>query len=80
MSPFRGDVVVTGLVLAIPVFVLALRGEFTAEEVLTRVLWCLAAGWAAVAVIRFASTPPPPPKPPAGARDAQPDSEPAPTA
>jgi len=60
MSPLRKDVVVTGFVLAIPVFLLALRGEFTAEEVVTRLPWCLAAAWAAVAVIRFATTPPPP--------------------
>jgi hypothetical protein len=60
ISPFRADVVVTGFVLAIPVFLLGMRGDFTAEEVITRLLWCLAAGWAAVAVVRFASTPPAP--------------------
>jgi hypothetical protein len=60
ISPLRKDVVVTGFVLAIPVFLLALRGEFTAEDVVTRLPWCLAAAWAAVAVIRFATTPPPP--------------------
>ena len=63
ISPFRGDVVVTGFVLAIPVFLLAMRGDFTADEVITRLLWCLGAGWAAVAVVRFASTPPAPKKP-----------------
>jgi len=61
ISPFRGDVVVTGFVLAIPVLLLGLRGDFTAHEVVTRLLWCLAAGWAAVALVRFASTPPAPP-------------------
>jgi hypothetical protein len=61
ISPFRGDVVVTGFVLAIPVLLLGLRGDFTAHEVVTRLLWCLAAGWAAVALVRFASTPPVPP-------------------
>jgi hypothetical protein len=60
ISPFRGDVVLTGFVLAIPVFLLAMRGEFTAQEVLTRLLWCLGAGWAAVTVVRLASTPPAP--------------------
>ena len=63
MSPLRMDVVVTGFVLAIPLFLLALRGDFTAEEVVTRLPWCFAAAWGAVAVIRFASTPPPPKKP-----------------
>ena len=65
ISPFRGDVLMTGFVLAIPVLLLGLRGDFTAHEVVTRMLWCLAAGWAAVAVVRFASTPPPPIKAPA---------------
>jgi len=80
ISPFRGDVVLTGFVLAVPVFLLALRGDFTAEDVISRLLWCLAAGWAAVAVVRFAATPPPAPKkapqPKAPAADS--DSEPAP--
>ena len=58
MSPFRGDVVVTGFVLAIPVLLLGMRGDFSPHEVVTRLLWCLAAGWAAVAVVRLASTPP----------------------
>jgi hypothetical protein len=58
-SPLRGDVLVTGFVLAVPVFLLGMRGEFTAQEVVHRLLWCLAAGWAAVAVVRFASTPAP---------------------
>ena len=66
ISPFRGDVVLTGFVLAVPVLLLGLRGDFTAHEVVTRMLWCLAAGWAAVAVVRFASTPPAPPKAPVG--------------
>jgi hypothetical protein len=83
ISPFRADVVVTGFVLAIPVLLLGMRGDFTAEEVITRLLWCLAAGWAAVAVLRFASTPPKPaPGAPtedaAGATSA--DGEPATTA
>ncbi len=69
-SPLRGDVLLTGFVLAVPVFLLGLRGELTAQEVVHRLLWCLAAGWAVVAVVRFASTPPPTPKPPAEAGSA----------
>ena len=80
ISPFRGDVVLTGFVLAVPVLLLGLRGDFTVEEVISRLLWCLAAGWAAVAVLRLATTPPPAPKksprPKAPAADS--DSEPAP--
>jgi hypothetical protein len=59
MSPFRWDVLCVGFLLAIPVVGLGLRGDLSTEEVMTRVLWCLAAGWAAVAVLRFASTPRP---------------------
>jgi hypothetical protein len=58
ISPLRVDVVVTGFVLAIPVLLLGVRGDLTAHDVVVRLLWCLAAGWAAVAVVRFASTPP----------------------
>ena len=60
ISPFRGDVVLIGFLLAIPVFLLALRGDFTADEVITRLLWCLGAGWVAVALVRWASAPPAP--------------------
>ena len=57
MSPLRWDVLLAGFVLALPVLALGLRGDLTAEEVTTRLLWCLAAGWGAVALLRFASTP-----------------------
>jgi hypothetical protein len=59
MSPLRWDVLLVGFVLALPVIALGLRGDLTAEEVMTRVLWCLAAGWGTVALVRFASTPRP---------------------
>ncbi|MCZ2810428.1 hypothetical protein O2W15_03165 [Modestobacter sp. VKM Ac-2979] len=71
ISPFRWDVVVTGFVLAIPVFLLGLRGDFTVDDVTTRLLWCLGAGWVAVGLLRWASTPPPP------ARHARPSPAPA---
>ncbi len=60
MSPFRWDVLLVGFLLALPVLALGLRGDFTAEEVTLRLPWCLAAGWAAVALLRFATTPPTP--------------------
>jgi hypothetical protein len=68
-SPLRRDVVLTGLVLAIPVVLLGMRGDLTAHEVVIRVVWCLVAGWAVVAVIRLASTPPAPKKPVRDAED-----------
>jgi hypothetical protein len=46
-------------VLALPVLALGLRGDLSTEEMMTRVLWCLGAGWAVVALFRLATTPPP---------------------
>jgi hypothetical protein len=60
MSPLRWDVLLVGFVLALPVVGLGLRGDLSPEETMTRVLWCLAAGWAVVAVLRLAVTPPAP--------------------
>ena len=60
MSPLRWDVLATGLALGVPVLLLGLRGDLPADDVALRLLWCLGAGWAAVALIRFASTPPAP--------------------
>ena len=57
MNPLRGDVVLVGLLLSVPVLAMGLRGDFSAEEVAVRVLWCLAAGWGVVTVLRLASTP-----------------------
>jgi hypothetical protein len=57
MSPFRWDVLLVGFVLAVPVLALGLRGDLTTEEMMTRLLWCLGAGWGAVALLRSAFTP-----------------------
>ena len=57
MSPLRWDVLLVGFVLALPVLGLGLRGDLSTEEVMTRLLWCLGAGWAAVALLKFASAP-----------------------
>ena len=58
MSPFRWDVLLVGFVLALPVLGLGLRGDLTTEEMVTRLPWCLAAGWAVVALLRAVTTPP----------------------
>ena len=63
MSPFRWDVLLVGFVLAVPVLALGLRGDLSTEEVMTRLLWCLGAGWGAVALLRSAFTPRTPMKP-----------------
>jgi hypothetical protein len=59
MSPLRWDVLLVGFVLALPVLALGLRGDLSTEEMMTRVLWCLGAGWAVVAALRLAGTPRP---------------------
>jgi hypothetical protein len=59
MSPFRWDVLLVGFVLALPVLALGLRGDLTPEEMMTRVPWCLAAGWGVVALLRAITTPRP---------------------
>jgi len=63
MSPLRWDVLLAGFVLALPVLALGLRGDLSPEEVMNRVLWCLGAGYVAVALLRWASTPRTPPAP-----------------
>ena len=57
MSPLRWDVLAVSFLLALPVLALGLRGEFSAEEVTGKLVWCLAAGWAVVALLRWASSP-----------------------
>ncbi|WP_346621809.1 hypothetical protein [Blastococcus montanus] len=60
MSPFRWDVLLVGFLLAVPVLALGVRGDFTTEEVVSRLPWCLAAGWGVVALLRAVTTPPKP--------------------
>jgi hypothetical protein len=57
MSPLRWEVLAASFVLAIPLLALGLRGDLSSQEVVTRLPWCLAAGWAAVALLRWASQP-----------------------
>jgi hypothetical protein len=57
MSPFRWDVLAVSFVLALPLLALGLRGDLSSQEVVSRLPWCLAAGWAAVGLLRWASQP-----------------------
>ena len=77
MNPLRWDVLLAGFVLSLPVLALGLRGDLTVEEMTNRVLWCLAAGWGAVALLRAASAPRTTtgPKPRRPIRVAEPPSE-----
>ena len=64
MNPLRWDVLLVAFVLALPVLALGLRGDFTTEETVSRLPWCLLAAWAAVALLRAVAAPPKPaPKP-----------------
>lgn len=57
MSPLRWDVLLVAFVLAVPVLALGLRGDLTTEEMMTRLPWCLAAGWGVVALLRAVTAP-----------------------
>jgi hypothetical protein len=57
VSPLRWEVLVAGFVLAVPVLLLGLRGDLSADDVAVRLVWCLAAGWVAVTLMRFAAAP-----------------------
>ena len=72
MNPLRWDVLAVSFVLALPLFALWLREEFSTEEMIGRLPWCLVAGWAVVALLRWASQPRTP-------ATAAPEAEPAPT-
>jgi len=69
MSPLRWDVLLVGFVLAVPVLALGLRGDLSTEEMMTRVVWCLGAGWAVVAALRLATAPAPRAGTPRAARE-----------
>ena len=77
MSPLRWDVLGVGLLLALPVLALGVRGDFSADEVATRLPWCLLAGWIVVAVLRWAATPPPAAREPRRPTAPEPEDAPA---
>ena len=80
MSPLRWDVLAVAFVLAVPLLALGLRGDLSGQEVMTRLPWCLAAGWAVVALLRWASQPRGTTADPQATTDAVPEKEPSPTA
>lgn len=57
MSPFRWDVLAVAFVLAVPLLALGWRGDMAMEVVVSRLPWCLLAGYGAVALMRWASRP-----------------------
>jgi hypothetical protein len=56
MSPLRGDVLGVAFVFALPLFALWWRGDLSVDDVTGRLPWCFLAGWAVVAVLRYAAT------------------------
>ncbi|WP_113829817.1 hypothetical protein [Blastococcus sp. TF02A-30] len=62
MNPLRWEVLALGFVLSLPVLALGMRGDLSADEVTTRLPWCLLAAWVAVVLVRAAATPPAPAK------------------
>jgi hypothetical protein len=57
MSPFRWDVLAVAFVLAVPLLALGWRGDMTVDVVVSRLPWCLLAGWGVVALLRWAARP-----------------------
>ena len=57
MSPLRWDVLAVAFVLAVPLLALGWRGDMTMDVVVSRLPWCLLAGWGVVALLRWASRP-----------------------
>ena len=56
MSPLRGDVLGVAFVFALPILALWWRGDLSVDDLTGRLPWCLLAGWAVVAVLRYATT------------------------
>ncbi|MGY1772942.1 hypothetical protein [Blastococcus sp. SYSU D00813] len=80
MSPLRWEVLGLAFVLALPVLAMGLRGDLTLDDVVARLPWCLAAAWAAVALLTAVARPRPQGRRPVpGAEPATPaDTEPTP--
>jgi hypothetical protein len=57
---FRGDVILVGLLLAVPVLFMGAQGSLTFEETGIRVLLCLVASAVGLGVLRAAAKPLPP--------------------
>jgi hypothetical protein len=60
MNPLRWEVLGLAFVLALPVLAMGLRGDLTLDDVMTRLPWCLAAAWGAVALLSAVARPRPP--------------------
>lgn len=80
MSPLRWEVLGLAFVLALPVLAMGMRGDLTLDDVVARLPWCLAAAWAAVALLTAVARPRRPARRPApGVEPATPaDTEPTP--
>jgi hypothetical protein len=66
MNPLRWEVLGLAFVLALPVLALGYRGDLTIDDMVARLPWCLAAAWAAVALLSAVTRPRPPAEKPGG--------------
>ncbi len=57
MNPLRWDVLGIAFLLALPLLALWYRGDLALDDVTGRLPWCFLAGWGAVALLRWATTP-----------------------
>ncbi|SEO78524.1 hypothetical protein [Trujillonella endophytica] len=79
MNPLRWEVLGLAFVLALPVLAMGLRGDLTLDDVVARLPWCLAAAWAAVALLTYVARPRTTPTPRgSGLDDARAPSDPEP--
>jgi hypothetical protein len=81
MNPLRWEVLGLAFVLALPVLAMGYRGDLTLDDVVARLPWCLAAAWAAVALLSAVARPRPPAatsRDPEPAVDPEPESTPTP--
>jgi hypothetical protein len=82
MSPLRWEVLGLALVLALPVLAMGLRGDLALADVVSRLPWCLAAAWGAVALLTAVAKPRPVKRRPTASADspttAEAESTPAP--
>jgi hypothetical protein len=79
MNPLRWEVLGLAFVLALPVLAMGYRGDLTLDDMVARLPWCLAAAWAAVALLSAVARPRPSAAKPARHTEPAPEPEPGST-
>ena len=82
MNPLRWEVLGLAFVLALPVLAMGYRGDLTLDDMVTRLPWCLAAAWGAIALLSAVARPRTPAEKPSRfpekTAEPEPESTPAP--